>query len=318
MSVCGWCYYLEGLGTVSKAQFDQTQDAINEIRRHGLLPIDFVAEEQGRQSQGVEWPTEETPEKHLKQYLESALVCEDSYTPDWWEGETCYIQMIVEKIDLVSLFEGTCKDYHIPIATSSGWASMLMRAHYADHFKYHESRGRTCVLLYCGDHDPAGFQISECLRENLADLKQVRWLNGTAGYDPKNLIIERFGLNADFIDANGLMWIDNLITGNKQKPMDLASPTHPDHGKSYVQEYIERFGVRKCEANAMMRNSATMESGRQLCRTAIERYYGKRSVERFRQKRFAIKKRLDDFRTRTGLAVMIQDAIETIEDSDPQ
>jgi hypothetical protein len=80
------------------------------------------------------------------------------------------------------------------------------------------------------------------------------------------LIIERFGLNADFIDAQGLSWTDNLITSSGE---DLANPKHNDHKKPYVQDYIRQFGVRKVEANALV---VRPEAGRQLCLDAIRRY----------------------------------------------
>ena len=75
-------------------------------------------------------------------------------------------------------------------------------------FAHWESRGKKCVLLHCGDHDPGGLHISEFLHSNFADLgRAVRWW-------PNNLVIDRFGLNADFIRRHRLTWIDNLITGS--------------------------------------------------------------------------------------------------------
>ena len=76
----------------------------------------------------------------------------------------------------------------------------------------------------------------------------------------------RFGLNADFIEANGLSWIDNLETSSGGR---LDDPRHTDHRKPYVQTYIREFGVRKCEANPLV---VTPEAGRQLCRDAILQY----------------------------------------------
>jgi len=306
----GWCYQLEGFGLINKDQFDQAENAINKLRKKGLLPIDFTAEEQGRQFSGVEWPTTETPEEFLKGYLEAALECEDYYTPKWWEGEDYYIQMVVEKIDLVSLFEPVCKEYHIPIATSSGWASMLMRARYASRFRYYEKRGYKCVLLYCGDFDPAGLQISKFLRKNLYDLMNIRWEAGAGGYDPTDLIVERFGLEYDFIEENNLTWIDNLLTGSGK---NLADPSHPDHYKPFVQDYLAQYGARKCEANALV---IRPEQGRELCRKAIEGYLGEGAIERFKAKTQAIKEHLEDFRAETGLASVIQEAIDLIDEAE--
>ena len=127
------------------------------------------------------------------------------------------------------------------------------------------------MLLHCGDHDPGGLHISGFLRSNLEDL------SGAVGWSPDNLIIDRFGLNADFIEANNLTWIENLETGGGGR---LDDPDHHDHGKSYVQSYLEQFGARKVEANALV---VRPQAGRELCRQAILRYVPEAAVEEYKQ-----------------------------------
>jgi len=127
----GWCYQLESARLINKDQFDRVESVINKCRKKGILPIDFVAEEEGRQFSGVEEPENSSPLEYLKGYIQAPLDCHNWYTPDWWEGEEYYIQMLVEKIDLKTLFFPICVQYHIPIATSKGWSSMLQRATYA-------------------------------------------------------------------------------------------------------------------------------------------------------------------------------------------
>lgn len=117
----GWCYQLEGFGMITKAQFDKVETWINECRKKGYLDIDFVAEEEGRQFSCVHRPATLPLIEDSKGWLEGLQEHAHSYTPDWWDGEDYYIQMIVEKIDLKTLFEPVCEKYHIPIATSKGW-----------------------------------------------------------------------------------------------------------------------------------------------------------------------------------------------------
>ena len=137
-----------------------------------------------------------------------------------------------------------------------------------------------CVLLLCGDHDPGGLHITEMMRKNLEDLSRA------VGWSPDNLIITRFGLNADFIDENGLTWIDNLETSSGGQ---LDDARHPDHNKAYVQDYIAEFGVRKCEANALV---VEPEIGRQLCRDAILEHVPADAVERYQNKLERVRNRL--------------------------
>ena len=162
------------------------------------------------------------------------------------------------------------------------------------------------MLTYCGDHDCDGLRISDFLRKNLEDIRDIHWEDGTEGYDPRDLIIERFGLNYDFIIKNKLVWIDNLITGSGK---NLASPTHKNFYMPYVQDYIKKYGVRKCEANAIL---IAKEAGRKLCRDAIEKYIGHDSLERFEERRQEIRNIVNDFFKRTELDKTLRKGIDLI------
>lgn len=304
----GWAYQLEDMRLINKDEFDKIQDVINNLRKKGILPIDFTSNDEKRLFSGVEFPNDDTPIQHMRSYLVAAQECEKWYTPDWWREEDYYIQVLVEKEDLVTLFKSTCNKYHIPIGNSRGWSSMNQRATYANRFKEAEDAGLECVLLYLGDFDPDGLRISEFLRKNLEDLKEIRWSYGGRGYDPKDLIIDRFGLNYDFITKHNLTWIDNLITGSGK---DLASPSHPNYNHPYVQDYLKKYGARKCEANALIvRTTQAIE----LLTTAIEKYLGADALHRFKERRQEIVDEVTEFRDRTGLSGAIDNAIEIIDD----
>jgi len=323
VSARGWCYILEQNGLITKAEFNVVENLINNgCRRNGTLPIDFVAEEEARKFSGVEIPEERSPIAYVGDWLDGALNAERYYTPNWWKGEACYIQMVVEKIDLKTLFESLCREYHIPIATSKGWSSMRQRAEYARRFKEAEEMGLGCVLLYCGDHDPDGLRISDFLTKNLEDLVDIKWDDDTSGYNPTELNIERFGLDYDFIIANKLTWIDNLITasggciaetvdGKLVQGKTKNGKPHPNFHLSYAQDYLKKYGVRKCEANALV---IKPDQGRELCKEAIEKHLGKDAKGRFRERREEVVRIVDEFRIRTGLNEAIQKAIDLIEE----
>jgi len=298
MSARGWAYTLEGLRLINKDQFNRVESLINTCRERGYLPIDFTAEEEGRKFAGIETPTKETVPTFLNKYVNYVAHCERSFVPEWWDGEKYYIQMLVEKIDLKTLFEPVCENYKIPIATSKGWSSMLQRAEYAKRFKAAEEVGLECILLYCGDLDADGLRISKFLFDNLDQIKNIEWADGTTGYDPTNLTINRFGLNYDFVTRHGLTWIDNLITGSGK---NLASPKHKNFKMPYVQEYLKTIGERKCEANAIVKDPPL---GRALCRAAIESYLGKNAVGRFKARREKINDGFDTLRCCLSIDVL--------------
>lgn len=310
VSARGWCYQLESERLINKDEFDKVESWINKCRKKGILPIDFTAEEEGRKFSGVEIPDDDTPIEDLRFWINQTLTTEERYKLDWWDGEEYYIQMLVEKVDLKTLFEPICKKYKIPIATSKGWSSMLQRAIYAKRFKEAEERGLKPLLLYCGDHDPDGLRISDFIRKNLQDLQDIKWEDGNYGYDPIDLEIVRFGLDADFIEEHNLTWINNLITGSGK---NLGSPNHKNHFMPYVQEYIKNFGKRKCEANAIV---PMPKIAREFVEGVIKEYLGEDAEERFFAKRDKVRKEVKSFRKKTGIDKTLRNALRSIDNLD--
>lgn len=309
VSARGWCYLLEQARMINKNGFDKVEGLINDCRRKGILPVDFVAEEESRAFAGISVPTDGSIKSILKWMCSDVLTGDRYYTPDWWDGEDYYVQMLVEKIDLKTLFAPVAEEYHIPIANSKGWSSILQRAEYARRFREAEDKGLKCVLLYCGDHDPDGLRISDMIRKNLEQVSQVQWSDGSEGYDPHDLDIRRFGLNYDFITEKGYTWIDNLITGSGK---NLADPRHPNYKLRYVQDYLSTVGERKCEANAIV---TTPDDARILVREAIEDIVGD-ARDRFAEKRAIVKARYLELLDETGLSTPINEVIESEDEED--
>jgi hypothetical protein len=273
----GWCYILEEHG-LGKGDFDRAQRVINDARKDGLLPINFCCEAEGRQADNLEKVDDETPAEFAQGWVDYLYEAHEQYFPiSFWDDLDTYVQMTVEKIDLKTLFNPVCKRFRVPLSNVSGWNDINERAEIMRRFAASEECGKHLVLLHCGDHDPGGLRISDFIRSNMADIKSVGW-------SPDNLEIVRFGLNADFIERHRLTWIDNLETGSGG---DLANPEHPDHEKSYVQDYLREFGARKCEANSLV---VRPEAGRNLCRDAILRHVPAEAVERY-ERRLAAEQR---------------------------
>lgn len=127
---------------------------------------------------------------------------------------------------------------------------------------------------------PGGLLISDTVSKNLEDL------SGAVGWSPDNLVVIRFGLNANFINRHRLTWIDNLETSSGRQ---LDDRTHVDHDKRHVQNYITEYGIRKCEANALV---AQPDLGRQLCRDALLEHVPADAVERYQRKLDRVRKQL--------------------------
>lgn len=261
----GWGYILENKHQITKDEIDKVEKKIGECLKRGYISIDLIAHDESRVALGVEIPENCSAKEFLIRWLSWVQRCERVYVPDWFAGMDYYVQMLVEKFDLVTLFRPICQAYHIPIATAKGWSGTIQRAEFGQRFKEAEERGLQCVQLYGGDFDTPGIHIFNNLRKNFADVKHVLWSDGTTGYDPKNLIIKRFTLTETQIKDLKLPWINNLRTGSK-KGLDLADSSHKNYNEPWVQDWLRKIGPRKVEANALMTHPV---EARKICEDAI-------------------------------------------------
>ena len=177
--------------------------------------------------------------------------------------------------------------------TGKGWADINSRANVVQEVVWARENCLDPVILYCGDHDPVGLQISDQIRSNLRPIAEVLLAEQDIPhsyeycrslYDMDDLEIVRFGLNADFIEENDLLWIDGLETSSGK---DLADPKHRDHGKPHVQDYLAEFGARKVEANALITRP---EAAKQLITDVLDEYIDAEGVERWKAENKAASK----------------------------
>jgi hypothetical protein len=275
VSARGWGYVLEGDGVIDKDDIDAAERLINACRKNGNLPRDICADDSKRATENLEDLDDPDPKEQARIVVRYADRAENHYIPfSFWDDQEFYVQMMVEKSDLKSLFSETCAEFRVPIANWGGWADLNVRGDFMERFAEREAEGKQCVLLACLDFDPGGLNISNFIRSNLEEMAH------SVGWSPDDLIIDRFGLNYDFIKRNKLVWINNLITGNtgKWKGVGLDDPRHPDHEKPYVQDYLKKYGVRKVEANALLRVPTI---ARAMCRQAILKYVPAHAPSRY-------------------------------------
>ncbi len=273
MSARGWCYVLEPYG-LNKSDFDWAGDQINAARLKGFLRPGFILEEAGHEVDEA-FDDDVLPDEYVNDGYEAYQEAEVTFRSSWavydevsfWEDKDYYLQLLVEKSDLKSLFQKVCNKYHISIANSRGWGSIEQRAVMAKKFKEMEEQGKQPILLVCGDFDPPGLCISDVLKKRFEESILF------SGWDPVNLEVDRIGLSYDFIQENGLSWIKGLGTGAKTGIKDMADPRHVcwERNTYHVREYVRDYGKRKCEANAVV---IVPELGRQILVDAIEKYVG--------------------------------------------
>lgn len=265
----GWAYYAEGLGLITKGEFDRFEKLLTDMRKDGELDPDVIEPDASRMATEVDdfEAAEHPPESYalaavddIRKQLNSWA--EAFHEQGYWDSLDYYVEMIVEKKDLVQIFKSTADRYNVRITNGKGDTDIHTRLAMLKRFRDHAEAGRSCVLLAVGDHDPKGLHIVDGLKRTIMSCSNLKGLDW---WRPEFEVVP-VGLTEAQIDALDLMKIDNLETGGGR---DLSDPRHPDHYKPYVQDYIARFGVWKCEANALVGKPA---QARALLEEAINQF----------------------------------------------
>jgi len=253
-----WLYALESEGIITKGDFTWAGKWLADRRKEGLIPFNLVGADSTRALSGYDlYDEEESPREYINRQLRESLERAARYWPSsYWKHQTYFPIIWTEKRDLIKLFEP-----ELPTAVrrfaSKGQADVNSRVALLEECQWAEENDLEPVILYCGDHDPMGVKMSDAIVDNLRPLAQVLGWEYRLEAMADDERIVRFGLNAEFVDNAGLLWIDGLETSSGE---DLANPKHKHHSFPYVQDYLREFGTRKVEANALIANPTAARS----------------------------------------------------------
>ena len=198
-----------------------------------------------RRSGLIDWDAIEDRTRYLREYKALSGINEAirqaayQYSIDLWEGQSCYVEVWVEKDALIDIVERACNRYRVPFFSCRGFTSdseiykagQRMRQIYAD--------GKDIILLHLGDHDPSGCEMSKDI------LRRVELFGGLSD----KIDFQRIALNMDQIE-------------------EFNPPPNPaKETDTRASAYIEKYGPISWELDAL--DPATLT---RLIQTTIEKY----------------------------------------------
>ncbi|USN15074.1 hypothetical protein LESZY_00400 [Brevundimonas phage vB_BpoS-Leszy] len=137
---------------------------------------------------------------------------------DMWENQPNYVEVWIEKDALLGVIERPCWELDVPYMSCRGYMSQSEEWAAANRFSEAADSGRNPVLIYLGDHDPSGIDMSRDHNDRLT------------------MFLEHLGVDVD-VRRVAL----NLDQVQKYKPPE--NPTKPKDSRS--PDYVRKFG-RKC------------------------------------------------------------------------
>ena len=114
-------------------------------------------------------------------------VAAEQYKRDLWEPQDNYVEVWVEKDAQIAIVESAASRFNCPCFACRGFSSVTATREAALRFIKKTEQGKDCILIYLGDHDPSGMNITQVIGKHLT-------LFGAT------VDVRRIALNRDHID----------------------------------------------------------------------------------------------------------------------
>lgn len=161
-----------------------------------------------------------------------------SYAIDMWANQDYRLECWIEKDALVGCVENICSKLQVPYMACRGYTSQSEQWRSAQRIQKYCEEGKVPMILYLGDHDPSGIDMTRDHRDrlNIFDaITQVKRLalnyeqvlefnpppNPTKLTDSRaTAYIEQFGLECWELDALGPQQISDLVENAIREHID--------------------------------------------------------------------------------------------------
>ncbi len=141
----------------SQRSYKNLGNLINDGRLAGLIDWHAIEDRTRNLRKRAQW--------NNPQHIISAVASQ--YHRDWWEGQTYYIEVWVEKDALVEVVGQRSEILDVPYFSCRGYVSQSELWGAAQRLKRRTSYGLQPVVLHLGDHDPSGKDMSRDIIERL-------------------------------------------------------------------------------------------------------------------------------------------------------
>jgi hypothetical protein len=207
-------YQLVARGGIENSQksYKRTGDLVNNARLAGLVDWRMITD-RGRST---------VANNHWEDPAEIMQAAADSFQIDKWQDQTNYVLVMVEKQALEGVLIPACRELDVTFAANKGYSSSSTMYKVGKHLRYQCLENDKLVhVLYLGDHDPSGIDMTRDVRERLEMFSGV------------DIDVRRLALNWDQVEQ----W---------QPPENPAKETDSRYGS-----YVEQFGESSWELDAI-------------------------------------------------------------------
>ena len=235
----------------TERSYKRLGDVLNDGRLAGLIDWDMI-EDRGRQ---VIYPA------HWNSPGDIARAAYRSFRIRRWADQPNHVEVMVEKQALEGILSPICEELDVRLNVNKGYSSASAMYECAQRIGEAAEDSKAVWVLYLGDHDPSGLQMTEDVERRLTLLSRYEEITGDS------IHVERLALNIDQI-----------------KRLNLP-PNPAKQSDSRFQWYADRWGEECWELDAIepkmlveiVRDAIENLLDRELWNETLEREEGMRT-----------------------------------------
>ncbi len=143
----------------TEANYKKLGNTVSDARLAGRLDWDMI-KDRGRETTGnPHW-------NDAAHFMESVA---PQFKIDTWEGQPNYVELMVEKQALEGVLEPVCRRLDIRFTANKGYSSQSALYETGKRFESaREDDGKTLHIIYLGDHDPSGIDMTRDVEERVS------------------------------------------------------------------------------------------------------------------------------------------------------
>lgn len=162
-----------------------------------------------------------------------------SYRIDLWEDQPFHVEVMVEKQALEGVLVPVCRRLDCPFTSNKGYSSSSAMYEAGKRLEGKIDEGKRVVIIYLGDHDPSGIDMTRDVDDRLM------LFSGVGYWDEDEKKVLRYdGMEDHFEVVRVALNMDQVRTYNP--PPNPAKMTD-----SRASGYVQRFGRQSWELDAL-------------------------------------------------------------------
>jgi len=144
----------------SERGYRQLQNRVKILRRDGRIPYGWISDSTRT---GYHVDTFTSAADFIRSHARY-------YRADIWQDSEYHVEVWTESRSIAGVLLDTCQDLAVSLYPCGGFTSISLAYQAAENINWiHQRTGRTPVVIYVGDYDPAGVIIDKSLKAELQE-----------------------------------------------------------------------------------------------------------------------------------------------------